>query len=202
MQFPFSRRLFLLLALLLAAAAPAHAQTGIITGSIRAVNGSPVGGARVEAAMAGRVAGTATSDAAGNYRISGLTAGDYVLTITGTGFEPRQVDVRLAAGQTATVNTTIATSAFQLDALVVSASKRLEKALEAPARVEVVSAREIEARPVATPVEHLRNVPGVDIARPACSPPTSWHAASTTSSRERCTRCTDYRAIGASPRCA
>jgi outer membrane receptor for ferrienterochelin and colicins len=164
MQFPFSRRLLLLLALLLAAAAPAHAQTGIVSGSIRAVNGSPIAGARIEAATAGRVAGTATSDAAGNYRISGLAAGQYVLTITGTGFEPRQVDVTLAAGQTATVNTTIATGAFQLDALVVSASKRLEKALEAPARVEVVAAREIEARPVTTPVEHLRNVPGVDIA--------------------------------------
>jgi outer membrane receptor for ferrienterochelin and colicins len=164
MQFPFSRRLFLLLALLVAAAAPAHAQTGIVSGSIRAVDGSPVAGARIEAATGGRVAGTATSDAAGNYRISGLAAGQYVLTITGTGFEPRQVDVALAAGQTATVNTTIATAAFQLDALVVSASKRLEKALEAPARVEVVTAREIEARPVTTPVDHLRTVPGVDIA--------------------------------------
>lgn len=164
MQVPFSRRLFLLLALLVAAAAPAHAQTGIISGSIRAVDGSPVAGARIEAATGGRVAGTATSDAAGNYRISGLAAGQYVLTITGTGFEPRQVDVALAAGQTATVNTTIATAAFQLDALVVSASKRLEKALEAPARVEVVSAREIDTRPVTTPAEHVRGLPGVDVA--------------------------------------
>ncbi|HEX2094226.1 MAG TPA: TonB-dependent receptor [Longimicrobiaceae bacterium] len=52
----------------------------------------------------------------------------------------------------------------QLDPIVVSASKRPEKALNAPARVEVVGERTIDERPAITPVEHLRSVPGIDIA--------------------------------------
>jgi outer membrane receptor for ferrienterochelin and colicins len=164
MQFPIPRSLALVAALLLAAAAPAAAQTGTINGTLRDQGGAPVAGAQVQAALAGQNVATATSDAAGRYRLDGLAPGAYTLTVTGSGFESRQVEVRLAAGQTANVTTTITVGALLLDAMVVSASKRLEKALEAPARVEVVAAREIEARPVTTPVEHLRNVPGVDIA--------------------------------------
>jgi iron complex outermembrane receptor protein len=46
---------------------------------------------------------------------------------------------------------------------VLSASKQQEKATEAPAHVEVISATQINNRPAATPVEHLRGTPGVDI---------------------------------------
>jgi iron complex outermembrane receptor protein len=52
----------------------------------------------------------------------------------------------------------------QLDAVVVSASRRPEKALTAPAHVETVPARAIEARPAITPTDHLRALPGVDVA--------------------------------------
>jgi outer membrane receptor for ferrienterochelin and colicins len=52
----------------------------------------------------------------------------------------------------------------QLDPIVVSASKRPEKALNAPARVEVVGERSVDERPAVSMTEHLRNVPGVDIA--------------------------------------
>ncbi len=52
----------------------------------------------------------------------------------------------------------------ELDPIVVSASKRPEKALNAPARVEVVGERAIDERPAVSPTEHLRSVPGIDIA--------------------------------------
>ncbi len=52
----------------------------------------------------------------------------------------------------------------ELDPIVVSASKRPEKALNAPARVEVVGERAIDERPAVSATEHLRSVPGVDIA--------------------------------------
>ncbi|HEV2146215.1 MAG TPA: TonB-dependent receptor [Longimicrobiaceae bacterium] len=51
-----------------------------------------------------------------------------------------------------------------LDPIVVSASKRPEKAVNAPARVEVVGERAVDERPAASVAEHLRNTPGVDIA--------------------------------------
>jgi outer membrane receptor for ferrienterochelin and colicins len=51
-----------------------------------------------------------------------------------------------------------------LDPIIVSASKRPEKALNAPARVEVVGERAVDERPAVSLTEHLRSVPGVDIA--------------------------------------
>ncbi|MDP9348500.1 MAG: TonB-dependent receptor, partial [Gemmatimonadota bacterium] len=56
------------------------------------------------------------------------------------------------------------TPQVQLDPIVVSASKRPEKALNAPARVEVIGERAVDERPAVSLTEHLRNVPGVDIA--------------------------------------
>ncbi len=53
---------------------------------------------------------------------------------------------------------------MELDPIVVSASKRPEKALNAPARVEVVGERAIDERPAVSATEHLRSVPGIDIA--------------------------------------
>lgn len=52
----------------------------------------------------------------------------------------------------------------ELDPIVVSASKRAEKAINAPARVEVVGERAIDERPAVSAAEHLRSVPGVDVA--------------------------------------
>ena len=56
------------------------------------------------------------------------------------------------------------TRSVQLDPIVVSASKKPEKALNAPARVEVVGERAVDERPAVSVAEHLRNTPGVDIA--------------------------------------
>jgi iron complex outermembrane receptor protein len=159
--------LFLLL-LALAAAVPALAQqTGTISGSVRDVaSGSPIPGARVEALTpSGTVAGSATTDTDGRYRITGLAPGTYTVVISGAAFETRRLEGRqVSAGGEATINVQISSGSVELDPLVISASKRPEKALEAPARVEVVGEREIEARPATTPVEHLRSIAGVDVA--------------------------------------
>jgi outer membrane receptor for ferrienterochelin and colicins len=161
------RSAFLLLALTLFTAAQALAQqTGSITGTVRDVtSSSSVPGALVEViGPGGQVLGRATTDASGGYRIGGLPPGPCTVVFSGTGFEARRVEARVSAGGTATVNATISSGNVLLDPLVISASKRPEKALEAPARVEVVSEREIEARPVMTPTDHLRSIAGVDIA--------------------------------------
>ena len=167
MRSRFVRSLPFLLALLLATSLQALAQaTGTIAGTVRDVgSGSPVIGARVEAlAASGQVAGAATTDASGRYRIGGLQPGNYVVVISSAVFETRRLEAQVSAGGEATVNLSFSSGNVQLDPLVISASKRPEKALEAPARVEVVSEREIEARPATTPVDHLRNIAGVDIA--------------------------------------
>lgn len=47
--------------------------------------------------------------------------------------------------------------------VVVSASRRREKALEAPAAVSVVEASQIRSRPMLTLTDHLRGLPAIDI---------------------------------------
>jgi len=48
--------------------------------------------------------------------------------------------------------------------VVVTASREQEKALESPASVYTVPAEEVEQRPTATTVDHVRGLPGVDVA--------------------------------------
>ena len=63
----------------------------------------------------------------------------------------QDINVMLSAGQ-------------NLEEIVISASRRAQKALEAPASVSVISTREIEnSSAVADPARILTNVPGVQI---------------------------------------
>lgn len=161
------RTLLFLLALLFALPAGAQAQTGAVSGTIRDLaTGTGLAGIRVEAvATDGRVAGTDVTGSNGSYRIANLAPGNYALVISGTDVDVRRLDAVVSAGQTARVDAQVAFGNVRLDPLVVSASKRPEKATEAPARTEVVQTQEIANRPTTTLVEHVRDVPGVDVAQ-------------------------------------
>lgn len=160
------RLLLAALLFVLCSTASLAAQTGTVTGVLRdAVSGNALAGARVQAvASDGRTLATATTDAGGRYTLTGLPAGSYTLVVTGQGFEARRLSARVRDGGTTTASADVAVGALNLDPLVVSASKQEEKALNAPARVEVVGREEIEVRPAVTATEHLRSVPGVDVA--------------------------------------
>lgn len=167
MRLPAVRTLLFLLALLFALPAGAQAQTGGVSGTIRDLStGTGLPGIRVEAVGAdGRTAGSTTTDSEGGYRITGLAPGSYAIVISGTDVDVRRLDATVRAGSTSRVDAQVAFGNVRLDPLVVSASKRPEKATEAPARTEVVSEQDVEDRPVTTLVEHLRDVPGVDVAQ-------------------------------------
>ncbi|MGH7575598.1 MAG: TonB-dependent receptor plug domain-containing protein [Longimicrobiales bacterium] len=68
----------------------------------------------------------------------------------------------VAAQRPASTDTT-QSQPFPLDPVVVSASKRSEKALDAPAHVEVITAEKIQKRPAINVVDHLRGTAGVDV---------------------------------------
>jgi outer membrane receptor for ferrienterochelin and colicins len=167
MRLPAVRTLLLLFAMLFALPAGAQAQTGAITGTIRDnATGTGIPNIRVEAVAAdGRVAGSAVTNAGGSYRISNLAAGQYAVVISGTDVDVRRLDATVSAGATARVDAQVAFGNVRLDPMVVSASKRPEKATEAPARTEVVQTQEIADRPATTLVDHVRGVPGVDVAQ-------------------------------------
>ena len=89
-------------------AAPALAQTTVSTieGTIKDPQGSVVAGAQVVVKSAALgIERTATSDAAGFYRITALPAGNYSLTITHAGFATRTFnDVELTVNRTLTLD--------------------------------------------------------------------------------------------------
>jgi outer membrane receptor for ferrienterochelin and colicins len=156
---------FAMLALCLYAAAPASAQTGTITGVVRdADTGRSLGSARVAAVTdGGRVAAAGVTNADGRYRLV-VPAGSYAMSVESVGYEAvlgRAVTV--AAGGMATADLDVRATAFQLNPVVVTASKRVEKATDAPARVEVVTEQDIRTRPTVTPTDHLRSLPGIDV---------------------------------------
>jgi iron complex outermembrane receptor protein len=163
-----TRRISVVLSLLglLMGGRPVLAQTGGITGRVTGSDtGRPIVGALVEAMDAGgRVSGNALSNQDGAFRIAGLQPGGYTLSLAAIGYgsETGQA-VQVAAGAVASVEVTLEPKAFELNPLVVTSSRRAEKALEAPARVEVVNEREIDIRPALSLVDHLRSTPGVDV---------------------------------------
>lgn len=161
-----TRSVCLLVMLLLLSATGAVAQSGTISGFVRdAVTQAPVSGALVEASAAGRTASSVLTDRNGGFRITNLPAGSYTLTASTLGYETtRSEAVQLSAGGVSEVTIRMQPAAVSLNPLVVTASRGEERVLDAPARVEVVTEAQIDVRPTVTPIDHLRGVPGVDVA--------------------------------------
>jgi hypothetical protein len=79
-----------------------HASNAIIQGDVSTQNGTiAIGGAVVVLALADREVGRTSSQGDGRFRFDGLAPGEYTVTATLEGFQPRRSVVRLANGQTA-----------------------------------------------------------------------------------------------------
>lgn len=161
---------YLLAALALALnASPADAQrptTGTVAGRITdRVTQAPVPGANIEAVTTvGRVVASAVTDADGAYRLVSVPAGAYSIVVTVAGYHTVRIpNVRVLAGQTSVAGSRLTSHAFPLNPLIVSVSKHMEKALEAPASVWVVAGSRIAERPTTTVADHLRSTAGVDV---------------------------------------
>lgn len=140
------------------------AQEGAISGTVTDLTGTGLSTVVVEVlGTDGSVVAGDLSTTTGSYRITGVPAGTYTVQFTLAGWEiVTQEDVVVTAGQTTNVNAGLAERSFNLNPITVTTSKRVEKALDAPAAVEVVSREAIENRPTVTPVDHVKEQAGVD----------------------------------------
>jgi outer membrane receptor for ferrienterochelin and colicins len=155
-----------LLAVLLVAPA-AWAQNGTVTGRVTsAETAAPLGGAEVSLqTAAGSAVSSALTDAAGQFRVANVQPGTYTVVVRMIGHRVGRTEgVRIVAGETTNVSMSLNMVVVELNPLQVSVGRRQERVIDAPARVEVVSAQQIAERPAVSPVDHLRNVPGIDIA--------------------------------------
>ncbi|MQA89850.1 MAG: TonB-dependent receptor plug domain-containing protein [Gemmatimonas sp.] len=162
-------RLFLhgLLAVLAAAVTtiPAAAQSGTVSGVVRsAETGVPLISAVVQlTGPDGGRYGSTLSNQSGSFRIFDVPVGSYEVTARTTGYEAGRLEVTVTAGQASEAEFSLVPRAIDLDPVVISASRREERALDAPARVEVVGPGQIAERPAVQPTDHLRSLAGVDI---------------------------------------
>ena len=162
-----ARLIALCLSLLPLAVAVAAAQAGSLSGRVTdASSGSPLPSATVRAVAleSSRQAGAIT-DGAGRYTIRGLQPGRYRVSVTYLSHAPFESEVTIASGAEATVDAKLDEGSVGLGEVVVSASRKPEKVTDAPASVSVVSARQIEQQTALTMVDHLKEIPGIDIVQ-------------------------------------
>ena len=142
------------------ASAPLAAQQGTISGRVTdAEDGTAVEGATAE--VVGQALQATGAD--GEFSAS-VPAGTYSLIITLIGYETTRLDgVGVDPGLITEVEIPVRSRALILNPIVVTASRRQEKALDAPASVSSVSSAEIARTIATTPADHVQMQPGLDI---------------------------------------
>jgi len=106
----------------------------------------------------------ASCDPNGTYTVSNLAPGTYTVSVTILGYDKRTQTVTFGAGEAKTLNFSLSGGGVELNPVVVSASRRQEKILDAPASVSVLEATQIRGRAATTPTDFLRGMPAVDIS--------------------------------------
>jgi len=141
------------------------AQTATLHGKISdAKTGEPLPQVNVVVKSAVRVTG-ATANWEGRFEIKNLAAGVYEVNVSFIGYEKQAVaSLALQAGEEKELNFKLSPAAIQLNPIVTSASRQQEKALEAPAAIAVVETEEVQRRSALTMIDHVRSLPGVDVA--------------------------------------
>jgi len=150
-----------------------YAQTATLKGKVSDANsGEALIAANVvlKPASAGRQPTGAASDQNGNFEIRRILPGKYTVVVSYIGYlKYQQANIELQAGENKTLNISLTPTSIAMDAISVTASRRPEKILEAPAAIQVVDAEQIEARSTLSPSEHLKSVSAVDIAQTGMS---------------------------------
>ena len=138
----------------------ASAQQGTINGRVTdAETGEPLAGASVEALGQG---GPQGSNEEGRFTLS-VAPGTHSVVVKLIGYETTRVDgVSVAMGATAEVDISLRSQALVLNPVVTTASRRQEKALDAPASISTVSADEVARIVAVTVADHVTTLPGID----------------------------------------
>ena len=107
---------------------------------------------------------TGITDATGILSVADLSAGVYTITAASPGYaDVVMKNVELAVDETKSLELILSSEVIQLDQVSVTASRRREKVLEAPASVALVNASEIKDRIAPSVTEHLKSLRAVDV---------------------------------------
>lgn len=143
-------------------------RSGTITGTISDTGGSLPG---VNILIVGTSQGVIT-DLSGNFRISGLSAGNYTLQLSYIGYQTLSQEVQLSEGETVSLGTIeLTNSTIGLEEVVVKGSylpsqiRALNIQKNAPNIQNVIAADGIGKLPDRNAAEAVQRIPGVSIER-------------------------------------
>ncbi|MCZ6819394.1 MAG: TonB-dependent receptor, partial [Calditrichaeota bacterium] len=146
-------------------ASAALAQKATLTGKVTDNEaGEALPGANVVVSNAEVQTGAATKSS-GEFTVKNLPEGTYTVTVSYIGYEKNVIEnVEVSAGETKNLDIVLAITGIEINPISITASKREEKSMEAPASISVLEAREISEQVVMSSAEMLKNVPGIDLS--------------------------------------
>lgn len=104
------------------------------------------------------------SDDNGTLAFSDLAAGVYHITASSEGYAEKELsEVNLGTDETKSLTITLSSDVIELERVSVTASRRKEKVLEAPASVALLDSSEIKDRVSLSVTEHLKSLRAVDV---------------------------------------
>lgn len=163
-----SINLFILTAFILVVTAGGVLSTESLSGVISDFSSEkPLDGATIRLGKSDRSmpAIEVMTGADGKYEIPDLNPGAYDLIISYLGFKSEVLNKAVIMdGVENVIDISLMPSAINLDAISVTASRRKEKLLDAPAAVSIVSQDQIREHAALTPTDHIKGLPAVDIA--------------------------------------
>ncbi len=141
-----------------------------LRGTVRdAASGEVLPGANIAASCGSEIHGT-TSSLDGSYILVDLPAGGCTLRVSYVGFDPAvKPDLDPLESSSHKIDFTLTPGSIPLNPITVSASRRTERVIDAPAAISTVGRSEISTRPAMSPIEHLQGLPAVDIIRTGIS---------------------------------
>lgn len=178
---------------------PRSVQAGALIGIARdAATLAPVEGAVIAAYPdSGGARVSVRSDPGGRFFIASLPASNYVLDASRIGYERKRLgQVRVTGSDSIQVVFDLVPTALRLNPVVVTASRRREKTLDAPASISVVTSRTIRERPALTPADYVRALPGVDVANKGMTQASVVARGFGSAQSNALLTLTDYRAAG------
>lgn len=140
----------------------AAAQTGIVRGTVSGPEGRAVSAAQVS--ITGTRFSTVTNTL-GQFTLGGVPQGLHRLHVSMPGFVAHNSDVTVRPGEETLVSIQLVENNVELDAMVVSASRRAERRSESPATVTRVGAQQLEETPGNAFVGALKQAIGLDFVQ-------------------------------------
>ena len=104
------------------------------------------------------------SDTNGTLGFADLAAGVYTITVFSQGYAIKVLEnVEFSADETKSVEISLSSEVIELDKISITASRRKEKVLEAPASVALLDDSDIKDRVALSVIEHLKSLRAVDV---------------------------------------